>query len=135
MGCYHLAGGCALGIRVILIMRRNVCILDVGVIGLTVLIIAIWLFLVYSTFLTAGERIIVEGIVDATKDPNGNIIAVKLNLKAEGVDVFNITLDESGKKLGKQMDGKWVEVIGDVSVKGDKTWLEVKSYKKVEGGV
>jgi len=135
VGCYHLAGGCALGIRVILIMRRNICILDICALKLTVWFIVLCVFLVSSTFLTAGERIIVEGIVDATKDPNGNIIAVKLNLKAEGGNVFNIILDEIGKKLGKEMDGKWAEVIGNFFVEGDKTWLEVKSYKKAEGGV
>jgi len=131
VGDYPLAGGNDLCIRMVLIMRRNVCILGICVLGLTVLISAIGLFLVFSSFLVAGERIIVDGKISAIKDNSGNITAV--NLIADGGDVFNIILDESGKKLGKQMDGKWVEVIGDVSVKGDKTWLEVKSYKKVEG--
>ena len=112
-------------------MRRNVCILGICVLGLTVLIIAIWPFLVSSTFLVAGERTIVDGKISAIKDSRGNITAV--NLITDGGEVFNITLNENGKKLGKEMDGKWVEVIGGISVKDDKAWLEVKSYEKIEG--
>lgn len=112
-------------------MRRNVCILGICVLGLTVLIIAIWPFLVSSTFLVAGERTIVDGKISSIKDNRGNITEV--NLITDGGEVFNITLNENGKKLGKEMDGKWIEVIGAISVKDDKTWLEVKSYEKIEG--
>jgi hypothetical protein len=33
------------------------------------------------------------------------------------------------------MEGKWVEVIGEISMRGAEKWLEVKSYSKVEEGV
>ena len=112
VGCYPLAGGNSLGIRMILIMRRNVCLLDGGAIGLTVLITAIWLCLASRSFLVAGERIIVDGKISAIKDNIGNITMV--NLLTDGGEVFNITLNENGKKLGKEMDGKWVEVISEV---------------------
>ena len=110
-------------------MRRNVCIIDIGIVELTALIVLILLFLAPSGFLVAGERVIAEGIVNTTKDNNGNIIAI--DLKVVGGDAFNIILDERGKVLGNQMDGKLVEVIGDVSGEGDDIWLEVISYKVV----
>jgi hypothetical protein len=61
---------------------------------------------------------------------NGNVTAVKVKLK-DG-DVFNSALDENGKKLGEEMNGEWAEIIGDSSIIGDETWLEVKSFMKVE---
>ena len=30
------------------------------------------------------------------------------------------------------MNGEWTEIIGDISIIGDETWLEVKSFTKVE---
>ena len=42
-----------------------------------------------------------------------------MKLKVGEADVFNIVLDENGKKLGKEIAGKLVEVIGDISVKGN----------------
>jgi hypothetical protein len=88
------------------------------------------MFLAYPALLTAGERTLVNGIVNASKDTSGNIVAVKLNLSVEGGEVFNIVLDETGKKLSIEMDGEWVEVIGDVYDQGGVMWIEVKSYKK-----
>jgi len=94
--------------------------------------IVLWSFLMSSISLIAGERVIVNGIVKTTKDSNGNLLTVKLDLKAAGEEVFTIVLDESGKRLGKEMEGKWVEVIGEVSIANDKKCLKVKSYKKFE---
>jgi len=99
-------------------------------IGLPVCVILVFIFLAYPTLLTAGERTIVDGIVNTSKDASGSILAVKLNLVIEGGEVFNIVLDETGKKLGIEMNGEWVEVIGDVYNQSGDIWIEVKSYKK-----
>jgi hypothetical protein len=41
---------------------------------------------------------------------------------------YKIILDENGIKLGKEMKGKWVEIIGDITINDNSPWLEVKSY-------
>ena len=97
---------------------------------LVVWVLVIFIFLAYPFLLTAGERTIVNGVVSTTKNSSGNIIAVKLNLVIEGGEIFNIALNETGKKLGIEMDGKWVEVIGEVYDRGGDMWIEVRSYKR-----
>ena len=100
------------------------------VVGLTVYFITFCVFLGSGGFLVAGERIIVDGKISTIKDNIGNI--TMLNLLTDGGEVFNITLNENGKKLGKEMDGKMVEVIGEVYDRGGDMWMEVRSYKKFE---
>jgi uncharacterized lipoprotein YajG len=72
----------------------------------------------------------VQGVVGVAKDASGAITAVTLTTK-DGV-VYNVTLDESGKKLGEEMADKEVEAEGTVSKIGDKEWIKVQSYKAVE---
>ena len=79
------------------------------------MIIAIWLCLASSSLLVAGERIIIDGKVSAIKDNNGNVKAV--SIATNSGEVFKITLKKNGKKLAEEMDGKWVETVGDVSNK------------------
>lgn len=110
-------------------MKRNVFILDICALGMTVLIIVtIWLCMASNSFLVAGERIIVDGKVSANKNNNGNVIAVSVITNSG--EVFKITLNKNGKKLAEEMDGKWVEVIADVSRMGDDVWLEVISFNE-----
>jgi hypothetical protein len=89
----------------------------------------------FNSLITADERVLINGVVSTIKDSSGAITAGTLNLKVEGEGIFNIVLDEQGKKLGAEMEGKWVEVIGEISMRGAEKWLEVKSYSKVEEGV
>lgn len=104
-------------------------------IKLPVCVIVVCIFLAFPFFLTAGERTIVDGIVNTSKDASGGIVAVTLNLVVEGGEVFNIVLDDIGKKLGIEMNGEWVEVIGEVYDRGGDRWMEVKSYKKYEENI
>ena len=76
-----------------------------------------------------------DGIVNTCKDTSGNIVAVKLNLSVEGGEVFNIVLDETGRKLSIEMDGEWVEVIGEVYDRDGVMWMEIKSYEKFEENI
>ena len=102
---------------------------------LIVWVLVVCIFLAYPFFLTAGERTIVDGIVNTSKDASGSIIAIKVNLMIVGGEVFNIALDATGKKLGIEMDGEWVEVIGDVYDRDGDRWMEVKSYKKFDENI
>lgn len=103
---------------------------DIGVSVLKALIVLISIS-GFQRSLVAGERVVVDGVVHTTKDNIGNIREVNL-MEDDGV-IFKITLNETGKKLGKGMDGKPVEVIRDVRVTGDDAWLEVRNYQEVEG--
>ena len=55
--------------------------LGISVLKLTTLVVTLALFLVPNTSLFAAERTIVVGVVDATMINDGNITAVKLDLK------------------------------------------------------
>jgi len=51
----------------------------------------IYMVMDYATFLAAGERMIVDGIVDTSKDASGGIVAVKFNLvRGRGGELLNI---------------------------------------------
>ena len=104
-------------------------------VSLMVWALIVCMFLAYPALLAAGERTIVDGIVNTNKDVSGSIVAVKLNSLIEGGVVFNIFLDETGNKLGVEMDGEWVEVIGDVYDQGGVMSIEVKGYKKYKENI
>ena len=98
-------------------------------------VVVVFVFIACPLFLNAGERTIVDGIINTSKDASGSIVAIKLNLAVADGEMFNIVLDENGKKLGIEMDGKWVEVIGEVYDRDGEKWMEVKSYKKHEKNI
>jgi flagellar basal body-associated protein FliL len=77
-----------------------------------------------------AESVKVQGLVSVTKDANGDITAVTLTTK-DGV-VYNVTLDENGKKLGEEMANKKVEIEGTVAEKDGAKWITVQSYKAEE---
>lgn len=94
-----------------------------------------WVLMVSPVFLFAGERTLIDGIVNTVKDNRGDVTAVHLNLSIQGEKVVHVVLDETGKKLGMEMDGKWVEVIGDVCDQDGGMWIEVKSYKNFKENI
>jgi hypothetical protein len=71
----------------------------------------------------------VVGTVSVVKDANEVITAVKLTTEAE--EVYNVVLDKEGLKLA-DMDGKMAEVTGEVTKKGEESWIKVISSKPVE---
>jgi RecJ-like exonuclease len=93
------------------------------------------MLLTFPAFLKAGELTKVDGIVNTSKDTSGNTVAVKLNLSVEGGEVFNIVLDETGRKLSIEMEGEWVEVTGEVYDRDRVIWMEIKSYEKFEENI
>jgi flagellar basal body-associated protein FliL len=72
-----------------------------------------------------AESVKVQGLVGVTKDASGAITAVTLTTQ-DGV-VYNVTLDENGKKLGEEMADKKVEVEGTVAEKDGAKWITVQS--------
>lgn len=91
----------------------------------------------------APRKVTLTGMVSVTKDDAGALTAVKLTVKApapkEGEKakddiVYNVTLDDNGKKLG-ELNGKKAEVVGTVTRKmvaeKPERWLTVESSKEV----
>jgi len=73
---------------------------------------------------------VVQGVVTVTKDAN-NVIN-KVTLTAKDKVVYNITLDEKGKELGKTMASKEVEVSGTISKEAGQETITVMTFKAVE---
>ena len=82
---------------------------------------------------SSGEKIVASGIVITTKDNSGNITNVKL--MAEDTDGYNIILNETGIRLGKEMHNKWVEVTGILYKDGEDYGFEVESYTEIKEGL
>ncbi len=97
-------------------------------------LVMITMVVLFSPWLliNAGEGVIVTGVVETSILDNGDIASVKIDLRQGNEEVFNVVLNSMGKKLGKEMNGKWVEVIGSVRVEDDENWLEVKRYEAVD---
>jgi hypothetical protein len=85
-----------------------------------------------SSFTIAGERIIIEGFVNTIKTSTGGTTVIILSTEDKGQDFYNIHPDKKGKILLKEMEGKLVEIIADISVRDGETWLEVRSYKEIK---
>ena len=75
---------------------------------------------------------IVTGTVSAEKDGDGNVTAV--NLKADDGTKYRVTVDDNGKKLVKDLDGKKAVVTGSLTEKDEQKWITVTSYKSAEKG-
>ena len=79
----------------------------------------------------AQQKVTVVGKVSVTEDDDWNVTAAKLTTDA-GV-VYQIVLNEKGKKLAAEMDGAKVQVTGTVATKeGSAKWLTVLTFKEVE---
>jgi len=88
------------------------------------------LLFVVSQSESASERIIVDGVLIITIDQQGNITEAKLVMEYETIEVLNIVLNENGKKLAREMQGIWVQIIWNLFVKDDEYWIDVESYQK-----
>jgi len=51
-------------------------------------------------------------------------------MEYETIEVFNIVLNENGKKLAREMQGIWVQIIWNLFVRDDEYWIDVESYQK-----
>ena len=74
----------------------------------------------------------VVGVV-ATEKKDDEIKSVTLTAKRKGKEaVYNVTLDEKGKRLGEEMDGKKVVARGTISEKDGKKWITVERYREAK---
>ena len=80
--------------------------------------------------LAADKLTTLTGTVSVSEDDDWNITAVKITVDAK--TVYQVVLDEKGKKLGNEMDGTKAEVTGVVTLKDGVKWIAVKTYKEIE---
>jgi hypothetical protein len=76
------------------------------------------------------DAVKVTGTISVSEDDDGNVTGVKLTVDED--TVYNIVLNEAGKKLAADMDGEKVEIVGSVAEKHEAKWITVKSFKKIE---
>ncbi len=79
-----------------------------------------------------AEKQTVTGTVSVVQDDDGKPTDVKL--KSNEGNTYAIKLDENGKKIGKEMNGKKIQAIGNVTDEDGKKVMVVESYKETEGG-
>ena len=58
--------------------------------------------------------------------------SVIIDLRLGKDEVYNVVLNAVDKKLGEEMNGNWVEVIGSVRYQDRKNWVEAKKFEKVD---
>lgn len=88
------------------------------------------------------EEVFIEGIVNVVKGDDQEISAVMVKTANLDEDdkvinvVYKVMLDENGKKLGAELEGKNVEITCTVTDKGTEEkpdyWVTVKRYVVVE---
>jgi hypothetical protein len=106
----------------------------VGKQRMATLILAMVTALLLTTVSLAAENpepnsVTLQGSVSVLRDANDVVVSVQLITDKV---TYEVVLDEKGIALGKEMDGKDVEVQGVVSEKDKQKWLTVQSYKAVE---
>ena len=97
-------------------------------VSVTLFLLALILALAAST-LTAAEPAKLIGTIAITEDKDWNITAIAFT--AEDGTVYQVVLDEIGRKLGSEEDGLKVELTATVAEKDDAKWLTVSAYKEL----
>lgn len=75
----------------------------------------------------ADEKTI-SGTVSITKDDDGKVTSVAVS--TEDGTKYAVDMDDNGRKLGTDLDGKKVTLKGDVKEKDNKLWVTVMEFKK-----
>ena len=94
-----------------------------------VAVAALCMVMAFGGLALAEDAVKVTGKVSVAKDDDGNITAVKITA---GETVNKVVLDDNGKKLGAEMDGKKVEATGTFSGEDDAKVFKVESFKEVK---
>jgi hypothetical protein len=113
-------------------MKRIVSRIWESLLKSTVVIITIWIVMLFQLSINAGEGIIVTGVVETSMLDDGDITSVIIDSRLDNGEIYDVVLNAVGKKLGQEMNGNWVEVIGSVRKEGGKNWVEVKKFEKAE---
>lgn len=77
------------------------------------------------------NKITVEGIVEAPRDADGNLIRVSIH--TDGGNVFPVALDRRGRRLAETAPGQRVRLRGVVSDPDDDFSLAVRRYTVLGG--
>jgi ribosomal protein S17 len=85
--------------------------------------------LLVQRFAAADEKTVV-GTVSSVKDDKGEVKTI--SLKVDDATTYAVTVDDNGKKLAKELDGKKASVTGEVAEKDGKKTITVKSFKAAE---
>jgi hypothetical protein len=83
--------------------------------------------LVHLSPALADEKTI-SGTVSVAKDDDGKPTSVAVS--SEDGTKYSIDLDDNGKKIAADLDGKKVTLKGDVKEKDNKLWVTVTEFKK-----
>lgn len=83
--------------------------------------------LVHLSPALADEKTI-SGTISVAKDDDGKPTSVAVS--AEDGTKYSIDLDDNGKKIAADLDGKKVTLKGDVKEKDNKLWVTVTEFKK-----
>lgn len=74
----------------------------------------------------------VVGAVAVTKEGD-EIKGVTLTEKKKGEEVvYTVELDEKGKQLGQELDGKRAMVMGDITEEGGKKTIKVERFRELK---
>lgn len=113
-------------------MKKTVSRIWQSLLKANLVIMTIGSLLFFQLSINAGEGIIVAGVVETSILDKGEISSVKIDTRSEIDEVYYVVLNAAGKKLGQEMHGTWVEVIGSVYNEDGKNWVEVKRFEKVD---
>jgi hypothetical protein len=75
-----------------------------------------------------NKELPVVGTVIVVKDNDGNATDVKI--KTDKDIIYQVTLDDKGKELGRTMADKKVRVVGTLETKGEVKWLTVARFNE-----
>ena len=75
-----------------------------------------------------NKEVVVVGTVSAVKDNDGNATDVKIKTAKDLI--YQVTLDDKGKELGKTMADKKVRVVGTLETKGEVKWLTIIKFSE-----
>ena len=113
-------------------MKRVVSRIWESLLKSTFVIITIWIVMLFQLSINAGEGIIVTGVIETSILDDVDITSVIIDSRLDNGEIYDVVLNAVGKKLGQEMNGNWVEVIGSVLKEGGKNWVEVKKFEKAE---
>ena len=75
-----------------------------------------------------NKEVVVVGTVSAVKDNDGNATDVKIKTAKDLI--YQVTLDDKGKELGKTMADKKVRLVGTLETKGEVKWLTIIKFSE-----
>ena len=92
------------------------------------------LFFCSASSAFSSEKVVLHGFVIITKDNNGKVVEAKVVTEGQTIEMYPIVLNTRGMNLIREMQGRQVEVIGNLVLIDDDYWIEVENYQKENDG-